>query len=161
MDASASANRGARARLMRQIHLYLGMFFAPTILFFAVTGSLQLYGLHEASRDGSYSPAPVIEKLSEVHIHQRFALAPKPQKLPGAQKRAEASPQVAPAPKALPPKPPVWRAVVRAFFLAAALGLIASALLGLWIGVVQARRRGPALLALAAGMLVPIILVAL
>ena len=30
----------------RQWHLYLGTFFAPSILFFALTGALQLFGLH-------------------------------------------------------------------------------------------------------------------
>ena len=32
---------------LRQLHLYLGVFFAPLIAFFAFTGILQTYDLHE------------------------------------------------------------------------------------------------------------------
>jgi hypothetical protein len=35
-------------------HHYLGLFFAPTILFFAITGGLQMFGLHETARGTSF-----------------------------------------------------------------------------------------------------------
>jgi uncharacterized iron-regulated membrane protein len=34
-------------KAIRLTHHYTGVFFAPTILFFAITGSLQMFGLHE------------------------------------------------------------------------------------------------------------------
>ena len=44
-------------QLLRQIHLYLGVFTAPAILFFALSGVLQTFGLHETTKDSSYKPA--------------------------------------------------------------------------------------------------------
>ena len=52
------------SQLLRRWHNYLGAFIAPSILFFAFTGALQLFSLHEA-HDG-YQPAPVIEKLAQL-----------------------------------------------------------------------------------------------
>ena len=57
--------------LIRQLHLYLGVFIAPSILFFAFTGSLQLFSLHEAH--GAYKPPALIEKLGSLHKDQVFA----------------------------------------------------------------------------------------
>ena len=34
---------------VRRIHAWLGVLFAPTIIFFALTGTLQMYGLHDAA----------------------------------------------------------------------------------------------------------------
>jgi hypothetical protein len=36
---------------LRLVHFYLGPFFAPLILFFALSGVLQVFKLHEAYRD--------------------------------------------------------------------------------------------------------------
>src|ERR1700694_5036858 len=56
--------------LMRRVHLYLGMFSAPAILFFALTGILQTLSLHEFSRDGSYKPPMWIVVLAQIHKKQ-------------------------------------------------------------------------------------------
>jgi hypothetical protein len=46
----------ASLKSIRTMHGYLGLFFAPTILFFAITGGLQMFGLHETARGSSYVP---------------------------------------------------------------------------------------------------------
>lgn len=143
------------ARLVREIHLYAGVFFAPLILFFAATGALQVLGLHEASRDGRYIPPPVIEKLSEVHIHHRFAAKPKPPGKPAGEKPKPAGPA-----KPAKPKSPAGE-VVKWLFVATALGLIASALLGLWMGFTQGRRRALAVVLFLIGAALPVVLLAL
>lgn len=61
-----------RLALIRNIHGYLGLFIAPSVVFFAVTGALQLFSLHEAH--GDYHPPAIIEKLGNLHKDQRFAL---------------------------------------------------------------------------------------
>ncbi|WP_293907371.1 hypothetical protein [Phenylobacterium sp.] len=151
----APAGPAARMRLIRQLHLYLGMVFAPSILFFAATGAIQLFGLHEADKDTGYSPPAVIEKLSQVHIHQRYAAKPK---RPGP-------PKAGPALKDLsgPAKAPEAEAIapIKWVFLATALGLVLSTLLGLWMGLMQSRNRWLALALLAVGAIVPILLLAL
>ena len=67
-------------KAMRNIHLYLGVFFAPLLLFFLFTGCLQTFNLHEASKSGDYVPPAIIKTLSGVHKDQRWGegkMAPK------------------------------------------------------------------------------------
>ena len=59
-------------KFLRQLHLYLGCFFAPLIAFFAFTGLLQTYGLHEAPKNAPQPPA-WIKSLAMVHKHQNLA----------------------------------------------------------------------------------------
>ncbi len=54
-------------KLIRNIHLYLGVFFAPLLLFFVMTGFVQTFNWHE---EGS---PKFIQALSQVHKHQRLA----------------------------------------------------------------------------------------
>ena len=56
---------------IRQIHLYLGVFFAPLVIFFALSGALQTFRLQDSPKDNSYTPPAWIVRLAEVHINQR------------------------------------------------------------------------------------------
>ena len=60
---------------IRQWHSYIGLFTAPSVLFFALTGALRLFHPHEAH--GDYKPLPLIEKLGPVHKNQEFAAGPR------------------------------------------------------------------------------------
>lgn len=62
-------------KFLRKLHLYLGCFFTPILLFFAVTGALQTFELHEQQKNSSYVPPAILKLLSEVHIHQRWETA--------------------------------------------------------------------------------------
>src|SRR5258705_6838411 len=71
---------------IRQLHLYLGTFFAPSILFFAFSGAFQVFNFHEEYQG---RPAiPMFEKLADIHKDQRVpvtkAPAPKPELAPPA-----------------------------------------------------------------------------
>jgi hypothetical protein len=57
---------------LREIHLYLGCLFAPMLIFFAVTGAWQLFGLHHGRKDGSFRPPAAFVLLSAVHRFQHF-----------------------------------------------------------------------------------------
>src|ERR1700722_16484766 len=59
-------------KAMRNIHLYLGVFFAPLLLFFLISGSWQTFDFHHASKDGNYEPPAIIKSLSQVHKDQRW-----------------------------------------------------------------------------------------
>lgn len=156
MSDQPAQRRGAAARgapplrlLLRQIHLYMGVAIAPSVLFFALTGMLQLFTLHEAH--GDYRPIPVIEKLGMLHKDQVFALKPSrpaPAARPGAVKRPEPG-----------PKPAVL--ALKVFFLAVAGGLVVSTLLGVWMALTQSRRKGAVAAVLVAGAVVPALLVLL
>jgi hypothetical protein len=68
-------------KAMRSVHLYLGVFFAPLLLFFLISGAWQTFGLNHASEDGSYEPPAIIKSLSQVHKNQRWvdgAMVPQP-----------------------------------------------------------------------------------
>ena len=54
----------------RQLHLCLGVLFAPSIIFFALTGALQLFGLHEGHPGEAYQPPALIQKLGSIHKNQ-------------------------------------------------------------------------------------------
>lgn len=144
-------------RTLRDLHLYLAVFFAPSILFFALTGGLQLFGLHE-SKGADYRPPSVVEKLGQVHIHQRYQLKPsRPGPAPAA-KPAE-SPAKAPPPKA--EEKASSTLAIQIFFLGTALGLTLASALGLWIGLTQGRLRKVSAVLAGLGTVLPIIILAL
>ncbi|MBC7670458.1 MAG: hypothetical protein H7236_18835 [Gemmatimonadaceae bacterium] len=157
----ATARPWPTPRTLRDLHLYLAVFFAPSILFFALTGALQLFGLHEA-HGADYRPPSVIAKLSEVHIHQHYALKPgRPNAEPAAKPPEGAGPAAAAssaAPKAEAKEPSTL--AVQIFFLGTALGLTLAALLGLWIGLTQGRLRKVSAVLAVLGTVLPILLLA-
>ena len=58
---------------MRNVHLYLGVFFTPLLFLFIVTGCWQSFDLHEASKSRpAYQPPEIVKSFSEVHTHQRW-----------------------------------------------------------------------------------------
>ena len=137
---------------IRVWHTYLGMLIAPSVLFFALTGALQIFSLHEAH--GAYQPLPVVEKLGKLHKDQVFA----------RKERHELEPK--PAPQNAPPPPPhdddhvsLGTLVLKWFFLLVAAGLTSSTVLGLWIGLTHLRHKRVALGLLAVGIVLPVALV--
>ena len=129
---------------LRQWHSYLGFLIAPSVLFFALTGVLQIFGLHEAH--GAYKPFAVVEKLGRLHKDQVFALSDREAAAPPEQPRAAATPA------ADQDDAPAWRTLVlKWFFATVAAGLALSTLLGLWIGLSHSRRRRLSAGLLAAG----------
>jgi hypothetical protein len=144
---------------IRQWHSYLGLFIAPSVLFFTVTGALQLFSLHEAH--GSYRPPALIEKLSSVHKDQVFALghhddAPEP--AAPADGHAAAPPGGAPDDD---DKTAASTWALKVFFLVVAIGLTLSTCFGLWMGLTQTRRKRLAWSLAIAGTLIPLALLCL
>jgi hypothetical protein len=134
---------------IRQWHSYLGFLIAPSILFFALTGALQLFGLHEAH--GAYRPFATVERLGRLHKDQVFELD-RPAHEAASPVAASAAPADADADDA-----PDWRApVLKWFFAVVALGLVVSTILGLWMGLTHMRRRRLAACLLALGAAFPV-----
>ena len=63
--ANVRSNPALRLAAVRQWHSYVGAFIAPSVLFFALTGSVQLFSLHYPLV--AYAPPPVVEKLGMLH----------------------------------------------------------------------------------------------
>jgi len=139
---------------IRQWHAYLGLFIAPSVLFFTLTGIVQIFDLHEAH--GGYHPAVLLEKLSKVHKDQVFA-APREQPAPAHDAANAPAGGDRPA-QDEDEKQSVSTYVAKWFFTLVALGLIASSLIGIWMGTTQTRRKGLAWTLLLLGTLVPIVL---
>ena len=60
-------------KAMRSIHLYLGCFFSPLLIFFIVSGCWQTFNLHHARKmEAGYKPPKIIQSLSQVHMNQRW-----------------------------------------------------------------------------------------
>lgn len=150
--ARTRANPALRLAAIRQWHTYLGAFIAPSVLFFAVTGGLQLFSLHEAH--GDYKPPAVIEKLGMVHKDQVYAAKPKrPPAAASTKPKAEAAkPQSGPKASAKALK---W------LFLGVAAGLAISTCLGMWMALFHNRHKGVAWVLFIAGAVVPVLILAL
>jgi hypothetical protein len=147
--------KAPRLLTIRQLHAYVGMLIAPTVLFLAVTGVLQIYNLHEAH--GPYVPAPIIEKLSSVHKDQVFKLKHEGGPPPPLNRPAPGA--AAPAEQHHRPKLAVT--LLKAYFACVAVALICSTCLGLWIALRAPLRRRTHIWLLAIGTVVPFALAAL
>jgi hypothetical protein len=145
---------------LRQWHAYIGLFIAPSILFFAITGAIQIFSLHEAH--GSYHPPVLLEKLGAVHKDQVFE-RPHEDKPHGDEPQPGAHPGAAPDehPTDDDEKTSVATYALKWFFTIVALGLTVSTCIGVWMGLTQTRRKTTGWCCILAGALIPLCLLAL
>ena len=141
---------------IRKWHSYIGLFIAPSVLFFALTGAVQLFSLHEAH--GNYHPAVLVEKLSSVHKDQVFALGDHHDH--AAAKNDAAKPDADSAPRAGAEddgdKTELSTWALKIFFLLVAVCLTVSTSLGVWMGLTQIRSKPLAWWLIIAGALIPL-----
>jgi hypothetical protein len=141
---------------IRRWHSYMGLFIAPSVLFFSLTGAVQLFGLHEAH--GDYQPFAIVEKLSSVHKDQEFAFGHHA--APPAAEHGAGKPDMGTTPQPAADedsdKPNLSTLMLKVFFLVVALNLTGSATLGLWMGLTQTRSKKTAWLLVVAGTLIPV-----
>ena len=141
---------------VRRVHLYSGVLFAPAILFFAVTGVLQVFDLHKSSPANGYQAPELIQRLGALHKDQAFDLPHKDDAAKTHDRAGKAGPKKA-------EKPPIGpaQALLKVFAGMAAVGLAASTLLGLYIA--YRFNRGPWLVTglLIAGAALPAVLIAM
>ena len=151
----------------RYTHLYLGVFIAPALLFFAFTGALQTFSFHETTRGSSYKPPAWIATLAQIHKKQTMTVpvrklpppsaqtagpkADKADKPDKADKADKAQTLVAPA-KSHNPLP------LKFFFLLVSVGLFISTLSGIYMSYRYSRNRLMITGLLIAGVVIPIAL---
>ena len=164
-------------KYLRLTHLYIGIFIVPAVLFFAFTGALQTFSLHETTRGSSYKPPAWAVLLAQIHKKQTpvvpFRKVPPPDKLadktvpdkaaidkPRAPvATSQAAPDAAPKllPDAIVPKP--HNALpLKIFFLIVAVGLFTSTLTGLYMSYKYIRNRALITAVLLAGVIIPVLL---
>lgn len=115
---------------LRRIHLYLGCVFAPALIFFAVSGAWQLFSFHVGTKDRSYQPPEAIAAISRVHQYQHLV---------GTEPRSGNAP-------------------LKYFFLAAAIGLVLTTVLGVVMAFRYSRSPLPVALCLGGGVALPLAL---
>lgn len=111
---------------LRSLHLFLGCFFAPMLIFFAVTGSWQLFNWHQSTKGNTYTAPPALMALSFIH---------KDAHISGTSARQ--------------PTP------LRYFMFAAAVGLVTTTIIGIVMAYRFSRRPIVATLCLLAGIALP------
>lgn len=150
-----------RLKPFRTLHLYFGVFTAPALLFFAFTGALQSVNLHEGARGGDYKPPAWIVSIAHMHKKQSFEVAAKRP----SPKTSVVNADVALAvdvtraiakPPSAPNKRNLWP--MKIFFVLVSLSLLLSTFTGIYMGWRYTRDRRRYGATLAAGVLVPAML---
>jgi hypothetical protein len=133
-------------KIIRKLHFFIGVLFAPTIVFFALSGSFQMLGLHEGSDASSW-----IAKMGQIHKDQTID-SPPPRKAP-----AQPKPDTASAPRPPERAGPHRSYPLLVWFFALALGLLTSTGLGIYMAFAYKRDRVVILSLLAAGIVIPVV----
>jgi hypothetical protein len=143
---TARAAPALRLAFIRQCHVYVSVFVAPTLLFFALTGALQTFRIP----DDKAAPV-VLQKLARLHKDDVFAVKPARPKRPEGAKPTEARPPEKPA-----PAPSTQR--LKWFFAIASVAVAVTTLLGLWMALAYHRRKAVMWALLIAGIAAPVLL---
>jgi uncharacterized iron-regulated membrane protein len=158
-------------RTTRTTHLYLGVFTAPMLLFFAITGGLQSFSLHESTRGSSYTPPAWLASMAQLHKKQTIVIPvrrsrpPEPAVaaapvMPGqanAVSATQAVPSAGPQ-NNVDTKPKKNLLPMKIFFGLVSLGLLISVLSGLYMAWRFSRKPGLYSMTLLAGIVVPLLL---
>jgi hypothetical protein len=174
-------------KFFRLLHLYIGVFTTPALIFFAFTGALQTFSLHETTRGSSYKPPAWAMVLAQIHKKQtpivparknpppdrpgdkpaaEKAAPERPSPEKGSQDKPHGAPDSAKpgaqadSPKApeAPASPPHNALPLKIFFLVVAISLFLSAVTGLYMSYKFIRNKRLITAALIAGIILPIVL---
>ena len=150
-------------KAIRLTHNYTGVFLAPTILFFAITGGLQMFSLHETSRGSSYVPPAFLVHLSQLHKKGTLYVPERRPPAAASPKGETAKPDeeksATPKPTgARPGAPPHNPLPIKIFFAITAIGLMVSTITGVMMAWKYARRKSLVAGALVAGVVIPLFL---
>lgn len=141
-------------RRLRQFHLWLGMLFAPAILFFAATGALQTFDFHE-TEDG-IAPPKWIATIAAIHKKQDFPKPRKPTPPETAGATANKAGIAAPAPVSAAPKHSPWPLKIFVGFMS--IGLMFSTVLGMTIALNNRQTRRTSQIMLGTGTVLPVLM---
>jgi hypothetical protein len=150
----------------RVLHLYLGVFTTPALIFFAFTGFVQTFSLHETTRGSDYKPSQILVNLGQLHKKQTLVVPERKPQPPAVDKPAapkpgpEAfvpTPVKAAEPAAIPAKKKnLWP--MKIFFAVVSVSLLLSTLTGLYMSYKYVRNKKLVTACLIAGLVIPILL---
>lgn len=113
---------------LRVLHRYLGIFFSPAILFFALSGGLQVFNLHKPDKRTGYIPPAWMQEMAQVHKSETLSL-PKEKVKPAQTDPVESDP---PSTKNAV-RPHKSKLPLQCFFLVMSTGLIVTTILGIYM----------------------------
>jgi len=137
--------------VIRQLHVWVSVFVAPSLIFFAITGALQTFRVPD-QKDASV----LLQKLARVHRDDVFAVKPAKPKKPEAAKAEGPKKPETEKPKAKPSTE-----VAKWFFAITSIGIAITTLLGLWMALAYSRQKLVIWALLIAGAATPVIILAL
>lgn len=149
-------------RALRKYHHYIGVFLAPAILLFSISGALQTFRLNEEKGWGGTPPTWMVW-VAAVHKDQAPPREKRAAPKPAAPAAAAASANdhdhdAPPAAKTSAPGKRPSPLPLKIFVVLMALGLIVSTLLGVTIALNNRATRRVSILMLVAGTMLPCIL---
>ena len=116
-------------KTLRRVHLYLGCFFAPLLIFYVVTGWYQT--VNPDRRKGVSDSTDLISRLSRVHVEQYYPT----ESASGYSTR-----------------------LFRGLVVLMATALITTVILGIVLAFRSSRNKWPVWLSLALGIVLPVLL---
>jgi hypothetical protein len=143
-------------RYTRLTHLYLGVFISPALLFFAFTGALQTFSLHETTRGSSYKLPAWAVTLGQIHKKQTPIVPvrrlPPPDSKPAdkspdrltdksAPDKSQPEPNQSPKPSDVAAPKPHNALPLKIFFLLVSIGLFISTISGIYMSYKYIRNR--------------------
>lgn len=143
---SPRANPALRFAALRKLHVWVSVFVAPSLIFFALSGALQTFRIP----DQATAPV-VIQKLARLHKDDVFAtkpVRPKRPEAPGQQARKAEEPSK--------PATPLKTELLKWFFSLVSVAIAATALVGLWMAFAYSRQKAVSWALLVAGILIPV-----
>jgi hypothetical protein len=63
-------------RALLRFHRYAGLAAAPLVLFFAISGTWQVFRLQQSRKDGSYTAPTALRAASDLHMAEDLARSP-------------------------------------------------------------------------------------
>lgn len=132
-------------RNLRRVHTWIGMFFAPGVLFFSATGLIQTIGL----QDGRNPPA-WISWSAGIHKHQQAPRPRPPRPEPASGTRPDGPPREEEHEQAF-----VW---LKPYVLLLAAVLFVTTAMGIAIAFANRNTRRTNAVLLGAGVVVPLVL---
>jgi hypothetical protein len=142
-------SRRGTIKAIKLTHRYLGLFFAPVIVFFSFSGALQTLGLHSPAQGSNYLPARWIIYMAQLHKKQTPTL-------PVAKAKTPASDSGAARVDSPKKEVPNARRALQFFVVLMSAALIATTLLGIVMALAYGGNQRVTVLILVAGARFPV-----
>lgn len=137
---------------LRLLHRYMGLLFSPAILFFAFSGTLQVFDLHSPNRSTGYIPPAWLVEIAQLHKKQTLSL-------PKGKSKAVQPESGDPEVQKKETKATKSSLPLKCFVLAMSVGLMVTTFLGIYMSFRLGGERRLAWAMLVAGTLLPVAMI--